>query len=159
MKLNDPQTHDPDELVKIGWREWGKLPKLDVGRIKVKVDTGARTSALHVSNVKIRRRGRKATVYFDVHPKQHSAAKTVRCSAKLVGHRAVKSSSGHLTIRPVIKTIIALDEYCWESEVTLVNRDLMGFRMLLGREAIRNRFLVHSGRSYVLTSIKKQKAL
>ena len=134
----------------IGWREWLELPELGVRQIKVKVDTGARTSALHVTDIKKIRVGRQEYVEFNIHPKQHSSKPVRRCRAHLIEERRVTSSTGTSSVRPVIETPIRLGDVEWMIEITLVNRDIMGFRMLLGRQAIRKGFLVHPGKSYLL---------
>jgi hypothetical protein len=136
------------DLPLIGWREWIALPELGVPAIKAKVDTGARSSALHAFALEtFRRRGRE-WVRFEVHPIQRSerAARTVE--ALVVDHRKVRSSGGHEQVRPVILTEIELLGGRWPIELTLTRRDVMGFRMLLGRQAVRGRFLVHPGRSW-----------
>ena len=137
------------EKLVLGWREWASLDDLNIKKIKVKVDTGARTSALHANNLKIIKRGAKQFVEFDLKPLQ-DGGRTVHCRAPLVGQKTVKSSTGTSTVRPVIETAIHIGEYRWKIEVTLVNRDIMGFRMLLGRQAMRGNFLVDPGKSFVL---------
>ena len=132
----------------IGWREWVSLPELGIRRIKVKVDTGARSSSLHAYNLEYFRRKKKDYVRFEVHPLQRNSTKVVRTEAQILEHRNVKSSSGRSTYRPVIVTELELFDIKWPIEVTLANRDQMGFRMLLGREAVRRRFVVDPGKSY-----------
>lgn len=136
-------------LKAIGWREWVSLPKLDVPWIKAKVDTGARSSALHAFDMEIVRVRGVRKVRFSVHPFQRDSHTTMRAEAELVEERWVKSSSGKRTLRPVVITPVTLFDQSWMIELTLVSRDEMGFRMLLGRQAIRGRFLVDSGRSYL----------
>ena len=133
----------------LGWREWAKLPKLSTKKIKVKVDTGARTSALHAVNIKISGIKRK-TVHFDFHPDQ-DGGKLIHCKAPLIDTRKVKSSNGISSLRPVIELEIVIGAHKWLIEVTLVNRDIMGFRMLLGRQALKERFLVDPGKSFLLS--------
>ena len=133
----------------IGWREWIALPELGIKRIKVKVDTGARTSSLHASKLEFFTRGGKRWVRFDVHPKQRDTSQTVHAEARLLDQRPVKSSSGQAERRVVIHTPMRFMDESWPIEITLTGRDEMGFRMLLGREAIRGRFAVDPGRSYV----------
>ncbi|NJL25936.1 MAG: ATP-dependent zinc protease [Calothrix sp. SM1_5_4] len=136
-----------DRLKTIGWREIVSLPELGVDAIKVKVDSGARTCALHATNIRyLRKSGGETWVSFLVH---HAPGKKKRARAPLVEQRKVKSSLGHATIRPVIRTAIRLGGSVWSAEVTLVNRDPMGFRMLIGRRALRGRFLIHPGRSFL----------
>lgn len=134
----------------LGWREWLALPDLHISHIKVKVDTGARSSALHAFDIHHFERDGTAMVRFKVHPHQRSTTVTVEAEAPLWDERLVRSSSGHTQPRPVIRTPIALGDRQWSIELTLTNRDAMGFRMLLGREAVRHRFLVDPGRSYRL---------
>jgi hypothetical protein len=134
----------------IGWREYIALPEFGVEQIKVKVDTGARTSALHVSKTRIFKRRGKHYVDFVIHPRQRSNHPEIQCIAELKEERHVLSSTGNGTIRPVIETWLSLGEESWPIEVTLVNRDVMGFRMLLGRQALRKRFVVDPGRSFVI---------
>ena len=136
------------DLPVIGWREWVGLPDLGISTIKAKVDTGARSSALHAMDVQSFERGGVAWVRFKVHPVQRRSAKTVTAEARVLDYRSVRSSSGEVAVRPVIATKVALLGVTWIAELTLANRDEMGFRMLLGREACRRRFLVDSGRSY-----------
>lgn len=136
-------------MPRIGWREWVALPRLGVPYIKAKVDTGARSSALHASDVRPFQRDGETWVQFRIQPLQREARSSVLVEAPLVDERWVRSSTGRPTLRPVIKTTITLGGRSWPIEITLVRRDLMGFRMLLGRQAIRNRFLVHPGRSFL----------
>jgi hypothetical protein len=134
----------------IGWREWVALPDLGIPAIKVKVDTGARSSALHAFDIRREVDGGVTWVRFRVHPIQRDVVETVRARAALADERVVRSSSGKATRRAVITTRVVVGPHVWPIEVTLVRRDLMGFRMLLGRQAVRGRFLVHPGRSFLL---------
>jgi len=139
------------EKIIVGWREWVALPALKVERIKVKVDTGARTSSLHAFDVeRFRRRGR-SMVRFSIHPMQRSHDGAVRATAELIDRRRVRSSSGATEMRLVIGTELRIGEGHWPIELNLTERDVMGFRMLLGREAIRSRCLVEPGRSFLST--------
>jgi hypothetical protein len=140
-----------DPVPIIGWREWVALPELGVERIKVKVDTGAHSSALHAFNLEEFELDGESWVRFDLHPLQRDSQTTVAAEAPLVGRRWVKSSSGVPTLRPVIRTKIKLGRKAWRTEVTLVRRDVMGFRMLLGRRTVRRRFLVDCGRSFLVS--------
>lgn len=133
----------------VGWREWVRLPELGDFVIKAKIDTGARSSSLHAFDVATFRRRRELWVRFQIHPRQRSIDTTIYAEARVLEHRAVRSSSGHLTQRPVIVTDVELFGQRWPIELTLANRDEMGFRMLLGREAVRRRLLVDSGRSFL----------
>jgi hypothetical protein len=132
----------------MGWREWIELPELGVSRIKAKVDTGARSSSLHAEDIELFQLRGEVGVRFVVLPLQRSRLRPVPCQAPLYDERYVKSSNGSRELRPVIRTAVRWGGQVWEVDVTLTSRDLMGFRMLLGREAIRRRFLVDTGRSY-----------
>ena len=132
----------------IGWREWVRLPDLGIRKVKAKIDTGARSSSLHVSDVQVVDRKGMNTVRFQVHPMQRSTKGTIHCEAEIVEFRQVRSSTGHSQRRPVIITTIDVLGQAWPIELTLANRDEMGFRMLLGRESLRGRFLVDAGKSF-----------
>ena len=134
----------------IGGEEWCAFPALNIPAIKVRVDSGAKTSAIHAGNIqKFTRKGEK-WVSFEVHPLQDSRRVTVRCEAKIIDHRSVKSSSGLAEKRYVIQSTMKIGNYQWDIELTLANRDSMGFRMLLGREAMENRVLVDPANSFLL---------
>ncbi len=131
----------------IGWREWIGLPDLGIARIKVKVDSGARTSALHATKIRyLESHDGTSMVSFLIHFEKNQ---TRRVRAPLLEQRMVKSSLGHATLRPVILTRIQVGDESWPIEVTLVNRDPMGFRMLLGRQALKKRFLINPSRSFI----------
>lgn len=132
----------------IGWREWVALPDFRVKKIKVKVDTGARSSSLHAFGMKKFRRDGEDWVRFKIQPNQRSHSKVMDVEAKVLEYRSVRSSSGKADRRPVIITNVTLLGLTWPVELTLASRDKMGFRMLLGREAFRRRFLVDAGGSY-----------
>lgn len=134
----------------IGWREWVSLPGLGVNRIKVKVDTGARTSALHAHRIEPDEREDGLWVRFYVHPIQRTKANGVHCEARVLERRTIRDSGGHEEKRYLVESTVRLGDQEWPIEITLTSRDAMGFRMLLGRTAIRRRFLVDSGRSYLL---------
>jgi hypothetical protein len=129
----------------IGWREWVELPALGISRLKAKVDTGARTSALHAFAVERLGGGQ---LRFSVHPHQRDDEAAVHSEGELVDERLVRSSSGLVELRPVVRTLLVLGGQRFEVELTLSNRALLGFRMLLGREALRGRFVVDPGCSY-----------
>lgn len=145
------------ELPIIGWREWVGLPELGIKMIKAKVDTGARSSALHAFSVQEFERDGVQWVRFHVHPVQRKSTNAVEAEAVLLEHRSVRSSSGKTAIRPVIVTNVELFGIIWPVEMTLASRDAMGFRMLLGREAFRGRFLVDAGNSYYGGKPKRKK--
>ena len=151
------RKHNPKTLPTIGWREWVGIPELKIKKIKVKVDTGARTSALHASNIQEFRKAGEQWVRFKIHPIQRNSKKTVESEAKVLEYRAVRSSNGKTENRPVIVTEVVLLGTSWPVELTLTGRDAMGFRMLLGREAMRHKFLVDPGKSYYGGRPKRKK--
>lgn len=141
----------------IGWREWVGLPDLGIRRVKAKIDTGARSSSLHAFDMRTFVRSGRTFIRFRVHPIQRNARKRADCVAELLEFRLIRSSTGHAQTRAVIVTTIEVVGQRWPIELTLANRDEMGFRMLLGREGIRGRFLVDTGRSFYGGQPKKKK--
>ncbi len=139
----------------IGWREWVALPELNIDKIKVKVDTGARTSALHAHRITKFTKDNATYVRFFVHPQQRKKHPEIECTALVVDEREVTNSGGDTSKRYVIQTTIQAGDDSWPIELTLTNRGEMGFRMLLGRQAVRRRFVVDPGGSYVASSKKK----
>lgn len=120
----------------LGWREWLALPDLGIGRIKAKVDSGARTSCLHAFYVETFKSGGSDHVRFGVHPLQRNDQQVVHCEAKILDQRHVSDSGGHRELRFVISTRLVLLDFDDMVELTLTNRDSMRFRMLLGRTAL-----------------------
>ena len=141
----------------IGWREWVSLPDFDVKFIKAKVDTGARTSSLHASDIEDFVRGGTDYVRFCIHPEQRSSQPSITVEAPLLTRRRVRNSGGKTELRPVVETEIDLLGQRWSIELTLTGRTAMGFRMLLGREAIRGHFVVDPGRSFLSGKRTKKK--
>jgi hypothetical protein len=139
------------EKTVIGWREWVALPALGVDKIKVKIDTGARTSAIHAFEIRPFDKDGEKYVRFSLHPVQHHRKPVISCEAPLVDERTITSSNGEQEHRYVIETTVQLGETSWPIEMTLTNRDEMGFRMLLGRAALRRRFVVDPGSSFKLS--------
>jgi hypothetical protein len=132
----------------LGWREWVSLPELGVDLIKAKVDTGARSSSLHAVDIEQFERDGRQWVRFVLLPWQRSELDPVATEAPLHDTREVRSSTGESKSRPVINSAVRIGGVQHSTELTLTDRSEMGFRMLLGRETIRARYLVDSGRSY-----------
>ena len=134
----------------IGWREWMSLPDLGIEHIKVKVDTGARTSALHAFIVEPFKNADADWVRFSMHPIQLNNDFIIECQAPVKDKRIVTDSGGHREERYVIETTLQLGVHRWNAEITLTDRDSMKFRMLLGRTAIARQFVIDPSRSYVI---------
>lgn len=147
-KTKTGRERGPERLPVIGWREWVSLPELGVARIKVKVDTGARSSSLHAYDIEFLERKGEQLVRFKVHPFQRDSHTVIQGEAPLLEVRGVRNSGGKLEHRPVIVTQVELMGESWPIELSLTRRDVMGFRMLLGRQAVRGRFTVDPSRSY-----------
>ncbi len=139
-------------LPTIGWREWVALPLLDIAKVKAKIDTGARSSSLHAFDIQSFERDGVTLLRFVVHPVQRDVSTTIVAEAVLLDERSVRNSGGHAELRPVIQTMVMVGQLEWPIELTLTDRDAMGFRMLLGRQAVRRRFLVDAGESYLLSA-------
>ena len=142
-------TDDPDPpLLVLGWEEWVALPGLGLPAVKAKIDTGARTSALHASQIELRGEGARKTVRFVIHPSPRRRDIAIICEAPVLATRDVTSSNGEREHRPVIETTIAIAGRQWTIEVTLTNRETMSYRMLIGRQALRGGVLVDPGASF-----------
>ena len=137
----------------IGWREWIKFPDFEGIFVKAKVDTGAQTSAIHALNINTKTQGSIDIATFEIHPFQGDRKTTLEVSAPIVDRRNVKSSTGHQQKRLVISTNIELADRIWPIEITLTNRNDMGFHMLLGRQAINKQFIVDPARSFLAGNI------
>lgn len=140
----------PRTPVAVGWREHVALPELCESPIKAKIDTGARTSSLHAFDLKIAGHDGVLMATFEIHPVQRSKRSAVKVSCPVTKFVKVRSSSGHVDTRPVVRTPIELAGYRYKIDITLTSRDEMGYRMLVGRSAIRRRFVVDAGKSFIL---------
>ena len=137
------------DLEFVGWRESVSLPLFKLHDLKAKIDTGAKTSALHAEEIEfITVKGKKYVRFFIGDEDKKGKKKYIK--SRFLEEREIKSSTGQKTIRPVVKTKIKMGKSEFEIEITLINRDLMGFKMLIGREALNGRFLINPARSYLL---------
>lgn len=159
MNVVSPSPKSAPPLETIGWREWVTLPQLGLDHIKAKVDTGARTSALHAFDLEYFKAPQGLMVGFKVHPLQRDTSVTVEAIVPVLAQRQIRNSGGQVQERPVIVTSLGLGQQTWDIELTLTNRDVMGFRMLLGREAVRRRFLVDPGGSYLMSQLSHPNAM
>ena len=134
----------------VGSEEWCGLPQLNIPAIKARVDSGAKTSALHAINIIPFKKDRDPWVGYEVHPLQNDGKTSIHCESPVIDRRKIKSSSGLSELRYVIKSIISIAESTWEIDLTLTNRDSMGYRMLLGRQAMSGKMLVDPEASFQL---------
>lgn len=132
----------------IGWREWLALPDLGIPALKAKIDTGARTSALHAFSLEPFAENGVKKIRFQIHPLQKRRDIEITCVANIIDHRRVSDSGGHHEMRYVIRAPIILGSTVITPEITLTDRDTMRFRMLLGRTALAETFIVDSAQSY-----------
>lgn len=132
----------------IGWREQVHLPKLGVGPIDAKIDTGARSAALHAEDIHVQ--GHRVRFLIPVNGRNY------HCELPVHGRRRIRSSSGHSEVRIVVETDLAIGNQKFPIEITLTDRTDMGVPMLLGRAAMRGRFLVHPGRSFLISHKKRK---
>ena len=157
--MNNLSNEKDESLAMVGWREWLALPELGINSIKAKVDTGARTSALHAFFVEPYLSDEQQWVRFGIHPLQNNTDKEIICNARVKDQRVITDSGGHKENRYVIETLISLGPVSWHAEMTLTDRDSMKFRMLLGRTALSHHFVVNPAASFVHGRHKKHTIL
>jgi hypothetical protein len=147
VKKKTRKKNGKKPLALLGWREWISLPDLGVDKISAKVDTGAHTSSLYATHIKVFERDGKEFAKFRVTYGKPSKRKFATAEAPLAGFRKIKSSSGETEERPVITTSLCIMGQCWKSEITLTSRQSMQFPMLLGRACLKKRFIVDPSRA------------
>ena len=134
----------------IGWQEWVQLPELGIFAIKAKVDTGAKTSALHALDITTFQSDGQDFVSFTVVPLQRDRHVRLKCTAQLLGQKMVRSSTGEPEQRYAIRTPLVLANKVWDIDVTLTNREPLIFRMLLGREALASHCVIDPDKRFIL---------
>jgi hypothetical protein len=132
----------------VGWREWVALPQAGVDWVKAKIDTGARSSSIHAFGLEVVEQDGQEWVRFSIHPWQRSDEDHVELSMPVLDRREVRSSNGQTEQRYAVAMDVTLAGRTITTEMTLSNRDEMGFRMLIGREALERGFLVDASTSY-----------
>jgi len=135
----------------IGSIEACDLPEIGINNLQVRIDTGAKTSSLHVDNLEKYTEQGKPWVRFDIHPDVYDIKKVTSCKAALHDVRSIKSSNGTSEVRYVIKTLMRLGDQSWPIEITLTNRSDMSYLMLLGRQGMGKKVLVNPAKSFLLT--------
>lgn len=147
LRKNAPLTPGTERIA-VGWREWAALPDLGIAAIKAKMDTGARTSALHT--FRIVPGPTPDLICFDVHPLQNRTTSVVSCTARIVDQRWVSDSGGHRELRYIIRSTLRMGGETWPIEISLTDRESMRFRLLIGRTAMHERLQVVPDASYLL---------
>jgi hypothetical protein len=139
-----------NRFLTFGWREWFGLPALGISQIKAKVNTGARTSALHAFKLRPFMQEGIQCIEFRLHARHRDIETETVCTAEVVNQRTVMDSGGHKKEPWVISTPLSIGAHQWPIEVTMTARDDMRFRMLLDRNALKSRALVDSSKSYLV---------
>ena len=145
---SEPVSEPEAAQVVVGWREWVALPQAGVDWVKAKIDTGARSSSIHAFDLEILEQDDREWVRFSIHPWQRSDEEAHELTLPLLDRREVRSSNGQTEQRYAVAMDVTLAGRTITTVMTLSNRDEMGFRMLIGREALERGFLVDSSRSY-----------
>ncbi len=134
----------------VGWREWISLPDLGIKSIKAKMDTGARTSALHTYFIEPVDSSDRPMVRFGVHPRQKSDKKGIICTADIIDQRRIVDSGGHPELRYIIRTSLMAAGRMWPIDLSLTNREQMRFRLLIGRSALSDKLIIDPQFSFTL---------
>ena len=142
MKNEKKKIH---KLTPLGWREWVFLPHHNNFKLKAKIDTGARTSSIHASNIQIFSKGEVKMVRFQL----HQLKSLLNVETQLISFKKIKSSFGETEIRPLIHLEIQIGEDSTLTEITLAERSKLTYPMLIGRNTLKKRHIIHSHRSYI----------
>ena len=145
-RIRRPRVRSPKS---IGWRERVSFPDFEVIGVKAKIDSGAQTSSIHAFRPRFSQKDDVEWVSFEIHPRRRSRKDAVRVKTKVKTRRRIRSSNGKRELRPVIETTMTLGGETFVAELTLANRHLMAYRMILGRSAMRGRFTINPGKSYL----------
>ena len=143
--------------MEIGWKEWVSLPELNIPAIKAKVDTGARTSALHATKITAFTKPSGRWVRYVVQPLRSHPEVEIQCESRLLDERDIKNSGGQVESRYVIETAIALGGAVWSTTLSLTSREDMLFRMLIGRTSLSDRVIIYPGEKYLTGTVKRRK--
>ncbi|NNC34670.1 MAG: 30S ribosomal protein S6--L-glutamate ligase [Croceitalea sp.] len=144
------------ELALIGCEEWCVFENMGIPAIKARVDSGAKTSSIQATNIKVYNKGAQEWVKFEVNPLQENRSIAIECDARLIDRRMVKSSSGISEERLVVKSLMTLGDASFDIELTLANRDTMEYRMLLGREALNDRYIVNPAKNFAIKDFTEE---
>ncbi len=147
-----------NDIITVGWREYVGLPSLNIESIKAKIDTGARTSALHAFELHPFTQGGVSKIRFSIHPVQRDTETITTCVADIIDQRQIRDSGGHLENRWVIQSEVTIGSFHWPIELTLTDRDNMRFRMLLGRTAMQDRIIVNPSGSYLIGKRRRRQS-
>ena len=140
------------DLIPIGWREWIVFPEYSGFAIKAKIDTGARTSALHATHIKEFKKDNQKWVKFRI----HQLKETLDIELPVLGYKEITNSFGSKEIRPVIKIKIKLGKKLWKTDMTLTRRNKLAHPMLIGRKTLKKQHKVYPHRSF-LTGVPNSK--
>ena len=146
--INNKKKNTKTSLTPLGWREWVFLPSYNYFKLKAKIDTGARTSAIHATNIQIYRKNDSEMVRFQIYQSQSF----LDIDTKLISYKKIKSSFGQTETRPTVYMKIQIGAEIWSTEITLAQRAKLTYPMLIGRNTLNKRHIIHSHRSYLAGS-------
>ena len=145
MAKKQSRTRRKKPPIEIGWREWISFPKYNNFALKAKIDTGARSSALHATHIKEFVTDSKDWVSFRI----YQSGKFINVERPIKGYRVIKSSIGKKQVRPVIRIKIKLGTKSWFTDITLARRSGMSYPVLIGRSSLTNRYRIHPRKSFL----------